>query len=57
MTFGKGTSLKAFSKYLRDPKERRKRIIDVTERNSVIEGLPKLTPKRRASMLRKLKKV
>jgi hypothetical protein len=57
MVFGKGKNLRQHSKYLRDPAERRKRIIDVTERNSVIEGLPKLTPQRRASMLRKLKRI
>jgi hypothetical protein len=54
MTFGKGQPLRQFSKYLRDPKERAERIVDVVERNSVIEGLPKLTPRRRQSLLWKL---
>jgi hypothetical protein len=56
MTFGKGKLLRQHSRYLRDPAKRRKRIVDVTERNSVIEGLPKITPQRRAAMLRRLKK-
>jgi hypothetical protein len=55
MVFGKGKSLRQHSKYLRQPAERRKRIVDVTERNSVIEGLPRLTPRRRADLLRKLR--
>jgi hypothetical protein len=57
MTFGKGQTLRQFSKYLRDPKERTERIVDVTERNSVIEGLPRLTPKRRQGLLRRLKRL
>jgi hypothetical protein len=54
MTFGKGKTLRQSSKYLRNPQERSRRIVDVTERNSVIEGLPRLTPARRQGLLRKL---
>jgi hypothetical protein len=38
--FGKGPSLKDFCPWLRDDAERLRRILDVTERDSVIEGLP-----------------
>lgn len=55
MTFGKGKSLQQASPYLRDPKKRGEQIVDATERNSVIEGLPRLTPQRRQEILRKLK--
>lgn len=35
-------TLAEYSPWLRDPRERADRIIDATERNSVIEGLPPL---------------
>jgi hypothetical protein len=38
--FGTGPSLKDACPWLRDDAERRERILDVAERNSVIEGLP-----------------
>jgi hypothetical protein len=38
--FGTGPLLKDASPWLRDDAERRERILDVAERNSVIEGLP-----------------
>lgn len=38
--FGTGPTLAESSPYLRDPAERHRRILDVVERNSVIEGLP-----------------
>jgi hypothetical protein len=38
--FGKGLSLKDFCPWLRDDAERLRRILDVRERDSVIEGLP-----------------
>ncbi|MDB5311615.1 MAG: hypothetical protein JWO38_5817 [Gemmataceae bacterium] len=57
MTFGKGQTLRQFSKYLRDPNERGERIVDAAERNSVIEGLPRLTQRRRQGLLKKLRKV
>lgn len=40
--FGKGPTLEQASAWLRDEAERIDRILDVTERNSVIEGLPPL---------------
>jgi hypothetical protein len=57
MTFGKGKKLKASSKYLRDPQERTKRILDVAERNSIIEGLPKFSKQTRQNFARKLRKI
>ena len=38
--FGTGPTLKEACPWLRDDAERQKRIVDVAERNSVIEGLP-----------------
>jgi hypothetical protein len=38
--FGNGPTLEQFNPWLRDEAERVERILDVTERNSVIEGLP-----------------
>jgi hypothetical protein len=40
VNFGTGPSLKDFCPWLRDDAERLRRILDVTERDSVIEGLP-----------------
>jgi hypothetical protein len=40
MHFGTGPSLKDACPWLRDDAQRRERILDVAERNSVIEGLP-----------------
>ena len=57
MIFGNGQTLRQFSKYLRDPKERSERILDVTERNSVIEGLPRISKKRKQYLLTKLRRV
>jgi hypothetical protein len=41
--FGKGPTLAEANPWLRDEAERIERILDVTERNSVIEGLPPLS--------------
>ena len=41
MTFGRGKPLRQHVKALRNPQERKDIILDRTERNSVIEGLPK----------------
>ena len=57
MTFGKGKTLRQSSRYLRTAKERGARIVDVTERNSVIEGLPRLSPQRRQRLLRKVRRI
>lgn len=40
--FGKGPTLKEACPWLRDEARRAEQILDVTERNSVIEGLPPL---------------
>jgi hypothetical protein len=40
MNFGTGPSLKDACSWLRDDAKRHERILDVAERNSVIEGLP-----------------
>jgi len=52
---GKGPTLKESCRWLRDDSERRRRILDVTERNSVIEGLPALREETRVSILAELK--
>ena len=44
---GSGPSLIDTSPWLRDPAERHRRILDVAERNSVIEGLPPFTDETR----------
>ena len=41
MTFGTGIPLRQHVQALRDPKRRKEIILDRTERNSVIEGLPR----------------
>ena len=41
--FGKGPTLIQANPWLRDEAERIERILDVTDRNSIIEGLPPLT--------------
>jgi hypothetical protein len=55
MDFGTGPTLVEFSPFLRDPKVRHARILEVVERNSVIEGLPPFTPEFRAYLLERLK--
>jgi len=40
MTFGKGPALRDTCPWLQNTSERHRRILDVTERDSVIEGLP-----------------
>ena len=42
------------SPFLQDPEERNRRILDVTERNSLIEGLPALTELTRSRILARL---
>jgi hypothetical protein len=41
--FGKGPTLTEANPWLRDEAERIERILDVTDRNSIIEGLPPLS--------------
>ena len=55
MTFGSGTSLRQFSKRLRDPQIRWKNILEVVRRDSVIEGLPDFTPQSKEDILQGLK--
>ena len=42
------------SPFLQDAEERNRRILDVTERNSLIEGLPALTELTRSRILNRL---
>jgi hypothetical protein len=52
--FGKGPSLHSTCPWLRDTAERHRRILDVTERNSVIEGLPPFDDETRQRILAQL---
>ena len=53
--FGSGLPLKDASPWLRDENARLERILDVTERNSVIEGLPPFDPEMRRRLKAQLK--
>lgn len=53
--FGKGPSLREASPWLRDDAERHRRILDVTERDSVIEGLPPFRDETRRRIAEQLK--
>lgn len=57
MTFGTGTPLVHSNRFLRNPAERRRRILDVAERNSIIEGLPPFTKAVRERLQRTLSKL
>jgi hypothetical protein len=52
--FGKGPTLQEANPWLRDEAERIDRILDVTERNSVIEGLPPLSEEMRRRLRKEL---
>ena len=52
--FGKGLTLIEASPYLMDPRERVERILDVVERNSIIEGLPPFTEELRRELTEQL---
>ena len=52
--FGKGPTLEQATPWLRDEAERIERILDVTERNSVIEGLPPLSEETRERLRKEL---
>jgi hypothetical protein len=52
--FGKGPTLQQACPALRDEAERVERILDVTERNSVIEGLPPFSEEFREKLRREL---
>jgi hypothetical protein len=52
--FGTGPTLKEACPWLRDDAERHERILDVAERNSVIEGLPPFQEETRQRILAQL---
>jgi hypothetical protein len=52
--FGTGPTLREASPHLRDDAQRHERILDVAERNSVIEGLPPFSEELRVRLLRQL---
>jgi hypothetical protein len=52
--FGTGTVLRDTVPWLRDPTTRHARILEVVERNSVIEGLPPFQTATRNRLLQKL---
>jgi hypothetical protein len=52
--FGTGPTLKDTCPWLRDDATRHRRIVDVTERNSVIEGLPPLQEETRRLIMSRL---
>ena len=52
--FGTGGPLNQSRAELRDPRTRHEIILDVVERNSVIEGLPPFTPETREHIRRQL---
>ncbi len=54
INFGTGPALKDASPWLQNEAERLRRILDVTERNSVIEGLPPLQEETRRRILAEL---
>ena len=53
-SFGTGPTLREASPWLKDDAIRRARILDVTERNSVIEGLPPFTAETRSKIMQQL---
>lgn len=57
LNFGKGPTLREASEYLRDDAERHRLIVDIAERDSVIEGLPPFTAEIRSRILEQLKKM
>lgn len=54
---GNSPTLAAVSPWLRDAAERHRRILDVAERNSVIEGLPPFTAETRKRIAEQLRQV
>jgi len=54
MDFGKGPTLEHACQSLEDRAERTERILDVAERNSVIEGLPPLSDELRRQLREQL---
>lgn len=54
MDFGTGPTLKEACPWLRNDAERWERILDVAERDSVIEGLPPFTEEMRERLRKRL---
>jgi hypothetical protein len=54
---GTGPTLREASPWLQNEAERHERILDVTERNSVIEGLPPFDPATREKIRLRLKSI
>lgn len=54
INFGSGVPLNQTVPELRDPQSRREIILDVVERNSVIEGLPPFTSETRERIRKQL---
>lgn len=54
---GTGPTLAESSPWLRDTAERHRRILDVAERNSVIEGLPPFTNETRERIAEHLRRI
>ncbi len=52
--FGKGPTLTQANPWLRDEAERIEQILDVTDRNSIIEGLPPLSSETRERLRKEL---
>jgi hypothetical protein len=52
--FGKGPTLKEACSWLQDDATRQEQILDVTERDSVIEGLPPFRDETRKQILQQL---
>lgn len=52
--YGNGPSVIETNRWLQDDHQRHLRIVDVAERNSVIEGLPRFTRAMREQMLKRL---
>ena len=57
MSFGKGLTLKEACPWLRDDARRHEQILDVIERDSVIEGLPPLQEETRQRILLQLEAI
>jgi len=54
LNFGTGPTLREACPWLQDDRARRERILDVTERNSVIEGLPPFQEETRRRIMAEL---
>lgn len=55
--FGTGPTLREANPWLQDDAIRRERILDVTERNSVIEGLPPLQEETRGLIMQRMQAI